>query len=451
MAEIKIRELEKGNILAHLIYLSLPLLITNLLQNFLSIFDMFLLGRINVKAQSAISIIGSVFGIYWAMSGGLQAGSTAITSRLCGRKDYDRLRTTIINMIFTGYLMGILFSGTLFFFREAILRYFGAKGATFDLGMQYFSWGLVSLVNDSGLFVFFAILRGTGSIRKHFYLTGAAVILNTILEPVLIFGLLNLPQFGIKGVAFARLGAYFVTTAIMIYILTNDTGVLRIDPKNLKIDLGFLKDYLSISAPAAAQGILPNFAGMILLKLYSGYGDNFIATMGICGRLDVFVMMLGWAIGSSTSVMVGHNLGANQPERAEKSTMTALKFYSIFTFACFMIYFLFSPFVMRIFTSDYSVIEYGSRYLKIMPPVYLLMGVAIITNAAFNGSGSTKTPMVINLIAIYAIQVPLAFILTRIPSIHETGIFIAIASVPFFQGIVQWIFYKKGDWKLKKI
>jgi putative MATE family efflux protein len=319
------------------------------------------------------------------------------------------------------------------------------------MGKSIFTLCLISLLNDSGLFVFFAILRAAGYVRRHFYILFVSILLNTLFEPVFIYGWLGFPRMGIQGAPMARLWAYLIMTVLMVFILTNTRGPLRMILKNMKLDMAFLIEYVKVSLPAWGQGLIPTCTGLVLLKLSAPYGDNMLATMGIGGRIDVFVMMIGWAISSSVSVMVGHNLGAKEPARAEAAVITGLKLYTAFTFASFMICFFFSGQVMRVFTSDPGVIQYGVMYLRTIPPLYLLMGVSIITGAAFNGAGETKTPLAINAFAFILIQLPVAFFLTRIPSIGARGIFIATACVFAFQGIVGWILYSKGKWKNKKL
>jgi putative MATE family efflux protein len=445
------RELEKGDLTKHLLYLAVPIFITNMMQNFFSVFDMFLLGKIGVAAQAAISITGFIFGTFWSMIGGLGTAAIAFASRYCGRKDYSLLKKTVVNTVFAAYALTIVYVALCFIFRDRMLVFFGAKGATLEMARAIYQICLISLLNDSGLFVFFAILRATGYIHRHFYILFISVILNTVFEPLFIYGWLGFPKMGIQGAPIARFMSYFIMTFIMITILTNSRGVLRVERRGLKLDLKFLFEYIGVSLPAVGQGLIPTCTGLILLKLAAPYGDTMLATMGIGGRIDNFVMMIGWAISSSVSVMVGHNLGAKEPGRAEISVITGLKLYTAFTFACFMICFFFSEQVIGVFNKDPGVIHYASMYLKTISPLYLLMGVSIITGAAFNGAGETKTPLVINAFAFILIQVPVALVLTRIPSIGARGIFIATASVFAFQGIVGWIMYRRGGWKNKKI
>ncbi len=446
-----LRELEKGDISKHLLYLSVPLLITNLMQNFFSIFDMFLLGKIGVQAQSAISVIGFILATFWAMVGGLQAGAVAFASRYCGRRDYSLLKKTIVNTMFAAYALAVIYVVLHWIFRVQILTFFGAAGETLRLSESIFLTCLISILNDSGLFIFFAILRATGYIRRHFYILFISVLLNTVFEPIFIYGWLGFPKMGILGAPMARFMSYFIITFLMISILTRTKGILRIEKKDLKLDPKFLLSYIVISLPAWGQGLVANITGLVMLKLAAPFGDSMLAVMGIGSRLDVFVMMLGWAIGGSTAVMVGHNLGAKHPDRAEASVITGLKMFTMITLTCFLIYFNFPGWVMKVFTGDATVIHYGMDYLKIISPMYLLMGVGILTGAAFNGSGATRTPMVINLIASIMIQIPIAVFLSRVPGIGYKAIFISIASVFAFQGIAGWFMYKRGHWKHKEI
>lgn len=445
------REYEKGDLTKHLLYLAVPLLITNLMQNFFSVFDMFLLGKISVQAQAAISIIGFILATFWSMIGGLTTGAIAMASRYCGRKDFGLLRKTVINTMFTAYFLTFIYVIIHYIFRVQILHFFGATGETFELSKNIFLTCLISILNDSGLFIFFGILRATGYIKRHFYLLIVSVALNTILEPLFIFGWLGFPRLGLQGAPMARLMSYLVTTFIMIFILTNTKGPLKLELKTLRLDFSFLLDFIKISMPAWAQGLLSNIASLVMLRIAAPYGDGLLAVLGIGSRLDQFVMMLGWAIGGSVSVMVGHNLGAGQAKRAEDTIITGLKIYTLFTFTCFMVYFNFPGWVMSIFTSNLEAIKYGTQYLQIISPFYLALGVGIVSGAAFNGAGATKTPMVINAIAFFGFQIPTALLLTRLVAFGPKGIFWGIASVFLFQGIAGWIMYKRGSWKEKKI
>ncbi|MEI7640035.1 MAG: MATE family efflux transporter [bacterium] len=445
------RELEKGNITGHIIYLALPMLIINLMQNGVSVYDMFLLGKIGVKAQAAVTIALFIVNIFWAIEGGLVVGTTAIISRYAGMKDKEKLKTVLINLIITAYIIGIIYAIIIYFTMDNILVFFNARGETFELSRKYLRMMLFSIMNDSGLFVFFTALRAAGYIKKHFVILLITISANLILEPILVLGLFGFPSLGVEGAALSRVFAYLISLGIMIWVFLTDKGILGVDLLKVKTDFKVITNYLKIAFPAVGQGLVTAAGNMMLLKLYTSYGDAFIAGTAIGGRLDVLLMMFGWAIGSATAIMVGHNMGAGNVKRAEQSVMASLKFYTIFTLASTIIYFSFSNLIAGIFTSDPVVLKTASLYLKIVSPFYALMGVGIIAIYGLNGAGATKTPMLVNIIGFFVVQIPLAYGLTKFTPLAEKGIFVSIAVTMFFQGIVGWWLYSRGKWKTKKI
>jgi putative MATE family efflux protein len=441
------RELEKGDVMKHMFYLGIPLLIVNLMQNCFSIFEMFLLGKLGVQSLSAISIIGFIMGPFWSITGGLMAGAIAIISRYSGKKDYTTLKKAIVNTMFAAYALTAVYALLVYIFRNGILTFFGARGLTLELAGYILPVWLISILNDSGLYIFFNVLRGTGQIRRHFYLVVMSVVLNTVFEPLFIFGLAGFPKMGLIGAPLARLISYFITTVIMICILTRTSSMLKIEKKHLKLDPVFLWKFIKLSMPAALSGMISNVASLSLLKIASRGGDALLATMGIGSRLDNIVNMLCWAVGGSVTVMVGHNLGAGEVKRAEESAAAGLKIAAVFTTVCFLVYFIFSKWIIGIFSTDPAVINYGSWYLKIIGFFYILLGIGIMASNTLNGAGDMKTPMIINMIAYFVFQIPLAFLLYQIPAIGFRSIFIGIAAGFAFQGIAGWAAYKKGKWK----
>jgi len=440
------REFEKGDLVSNIIYLAWPALLINILQNILSAFDMFLLGKLGVEALSAISIAGILLSFFWSIEGGLMTGCIALISRYAGEKKYKILNTSSLNMIATGFVLGIFYAIFMYLFLEPVLKFFGAKQLTLQKAIDYFVIILPALINISIFFIFFAILRALGYLRTPLFLMVAGIITNFILEPIFILGLFNCPKMGIKGAALAYLLSYIIPNIIAIIIFLRGKGNIKIDLKYMKFDFKLWLDFIRVSLPAMAQGLLSNFAAIVMLKIISKFGDKFIASFGIGSRLDVFVMMVGWAIGSSISIMVGHNLGANEKQRAEQSVIVGIKMFSVVTFIAFILFFNFSRELIRVFSNDIGVINYGNIYLKIISPTYILLGIGIITAMAFNGTGKTKIAFLINLIAFFVFQIPISFILPGLFNIGEKAIFIGIAAAYAFQGIAGWQVFKKGKW-----
>ena len=444
-------ELDKGNIVYNLFYLSWPILILNIIQNVLSVIDMFLIGKIGVAAMSAIAISYTLLSIFWSSMGGLSAGCIAITSRLSGEKRYEELNKFIPNVLFSGILIWFINGTIILLFLDPLLTFFGAQGETLLLAKSYLKIILIGLFNPAILFMCFAIFRGIGLATMPFYLLGTAVILNMIFMPLFIFGFFGFPKLGLPGSAVAYIVATTGPTIAALIILFNGIKNIKLKVANFKINFINWFKYIKISVPAMTQGWIANIAWLFLLKVVSKYGDNLIAAVGVGSRIDTMLMMIGWAIGSSVSIMVGHNLGAKELKRAEDSAITALKVYTIFTLAWFLLCFNFGSVIIKIFNTNTSVVFWGGQYLKYVSPFYVFMGVGLIFGMALNGAGATKTTMVINFIAFFVFQLPLAFILSSFTTIGENGIFIGIASAFAFQGIAGWIMFKLGKWKYKKV
>ncbi len=440
------REFEKGSIISNIIYLAWPALLINILQNILSAFDMFLLGKIGVYALSAISIGGILLSFFWSAEGGLMTGVTTIVSKYAGEKKYNLLNTSIINMLITAFMLGVIYAVLMYAFLQPILKFFGAKGETLIKAESYFIIILPALINIAIFFIFFVVLRTLGYLRTPLFLMISGIFTNFILEPIFIFGLFGFPRLDIKGAALAYFLSYIIPNIIAIIIFLKGKGNIKINFKYMTFDFKEWLLFMKISLPAMAQGLLSNLATLVMLRIVSRFGDFFIAAYGIGGRLDVFVMMIGWAIGSSISIMVGHNIGARQIERVKQSAIVGIKMFSFVTFLSFILFFNFSYYLIRFFSSDLTVIKYGSLYLKIVSPFYLLLGIGIITSMAFNGAGKTKIAMIINAIAFFVFQIPAAIFLPYISFIGGKGIFIGISLAYAFQGIAGWIIFRKRKW-----
>ncbi|HDQ26610.1 MAG TPA: MATE family efflux transporter [bacterium] len=447
----RIPELEKGSLITNIIHLSWPVLLLNVMQNVSSVFEMFLIGKIGVEAISAIAVTGMLLAVFWSANGGLMAGCVAVVSRLSGEKKYSELNSFLPTILITSFCNWALYAAVMFVFMGPLLDFFGARGMALEMAKPYLGVILLALAPVSILFMAFSIFRGIGMALMPLYLLGTAVILNIIFLPFLIFGHGFFPELGVTGSALAYLIGITGPAVAAVFLLFNGVKHVKIEPKNFRFDRALFARFIRISFPAIMQGWLSNAAMLILMRIASAYGPAMTAVVGIGARLDVLLMMMAWATGSSVSIMVGHNLGAGEVKRAEASVITGIKVMSFFSLAAFICYYSFAPALIAVFNSDPSVIRFGTEYLRIVPVMYLLLGVGIITAMALNGAGATRTAMVINMIAFFAIQTPLAVFLPKIGAIGEKGVFMAIAAAFAFQGIAGWVMYKAGWWKHKKI
>ena len=444
------REFYKGNILSHLIYLSWPMLLGNFFQNIQSIYEIFLLGKIGVDDIAAIGIAGTVILFFWAITGGILNGVVAITSRFISQGRTKELQKMIFQMVFISFISALLFCAVVFIFQDFIFGFFGAKGETLKKTKDYYNIIIFSLLNVSIYFVFIGLLRGLGNSIIILLLTMTGVIIYFFLAPLFIFGKFNLPAMGIKGTALAGLiGSVFANIFAISYFYKK--GLISFNKECFKLEKNTVKKFLKIVLPAMGQGLITNISYFILLKIVSLFGNYFIAAYSIGLRLNGFVMMLGWPIGVSGGVIVGHSLGKKLHERAKMTVLTGIKTYSLITFTLTLVFLLFPKFVINLFTSDITVVNYGINFLKIVAPVYVIMGIALIIHSSFNGAGATQIPTNINFISFFIIQLPLAYFLSKIDGIKENGVFYAISFSFIIQALISWFAFKNGKWLAKEI
>lgn len=441
------REFHKGEILPHIIYLSWPVLAANAIQSILSMFDIMWMGKVGVSALSAASICGPVLSIFWAVESGFLAGSVALVSRFCGERKFDRIGTAAFNLSLTGFIFSLIFAVVMAVFAAPVLSFFGAKGETLTAAVPYFRVMAFSYLNISVLYIMIAVVRGAGHSRTAFATLLTGQVLFLVLEPVLIFGLLpGTKPMGMAGAAIAYAFSYLAPTAVIFFVFFRGMPHFKMSTADLKVDAGLIRKFIWISAPAMIQSLAINIAIMAVIKIASRYGDSLLGAIGIASRLDMFSNMMGIAIGNGVSVMVGHNLGAMEVERAKKSVTEGIRFFWMIAIPLSALYIIFAPHLVAIFSKDAGVIRYGTAALRIVPFVYALSCVWLMTSSAFQGAGATNLAMMIGAGSYLAVQVPLAFVLSRMTFMNGTGIFFAIAACQAVMGITGWMIYKKGKW-----
>ncbi len=441
--------LPKNKILRTILQLSWPILIANNVVNAAALFDMFLVGKLGVSQLAAISISSIILSVYLTMQGGMMSGAIAVVSRFLGGKRHEELSQAVVQMILFSFTAASVFSIFLFIFMNDVLVFFGAKGETLASASGYLPVMLISVVFMSIFSMINAIIRGSGDSVTPLKLMSAASLINIILDPFLIFGIGFFPAMGLKGAAIANLSGFAAVNFIAVSLLLRGRLRIKIRARDLKFNLSMMTRFVKIVVPAMGQGLLDKINYMILLKIVAVYGDPFIAAFGIINNLTMFMQRFGWPIGNSGGVIVGHSLGGGNRENVRHTVKTTLALYTSVTASFAAVFFVFTGWVIGIFTADSAVIGYGSQFLHILAPAYILMGAGVIMFTTFNSAGATGLPLAVNFTAFYLIQIPLALILPRF--IGESGIYWAMTAGMSAHGIISLLFLKFSNWMDKKI
>jgi len=441
--------IKKEEIFRKIIQLSWPILIANNVINAAALFDLFLVGKLGISQLAAISIAGLILSVYLTIQGGMMSGAIAVVARFLGGKKHEDLKKAIAQIFIFAFSAAGVFSISLYAFMEQVLSYFGAAGETLIYASSYLPVMLLSLMAMSVFFMFVAIVRASGDSVTPLKLMGLASVINIALDPFLIFGIWVFPELGIKGAAIANFTGFIIVDIIALYMLLKGRAGIKFALTDLKFDTRMMARYLRISVPAMGQGLIDRASYMIILKLIAGYGDPFIAAFGIVNRLMMFLRRFGWPIGNSGGVIVAHQLGGGKKENVVYTVKESLKLYTYITALFSVLFFVFAGQVASFFTGNPEAIAYGRHFLMIFSPSFILMGAGVIMFTTFNSAGATGIPLIINIIALYIVQIPLAVMLPRF--IGESGIFWAVSAGVAAHGIISLLFLKFSRWMEKRI
>ncbi|MFN2168942.1 MAG: MATE family efflux transporter, partial [Anaerolineae bacterium] len=290
-------------------------------------------------------------------------------------------------------------------------------------------------------------MRGIGDALSPMLVMTAATALNISLDPLLIFGYGPFPELGVRGAALATVIAQGLGMGAGLVILSSGRTRLRLDWRRYRLDFGLIRRMLRLSGPGTVQGAVRSVGNLLLMRIVTGYGVLVVAAYGIGLRLDLIVMMPGWALGAAAATLVGQNLGAGKPGRAERSAWTAAGLYVGLLLVVGAFFFLFSGPLIRVFNDTPRIVALGSTYLRVRVAGYAFLALGLVLASALNGAGDTVAPMAILAASLVGVQLPLAWFLPRLFAGRPLGIWLAITVAFVLQGSAMTAWFIRGRWK----
>lgn len=435
-----------GSIPRAVFLLAIPMILELSLESVFAVVDMFFVSKLGQNAIATVGLTESVITIIYSVAIGLSTAATAIVARRIGEKDPDGAAHAGAQSIVISLIATFILSVPGAIFAPEILKLMGASddvvrdGAIFTRIMLGGSIAIIMIFLINGIF------RGAGDAAMAMKSLWIASLLNIILCPILIH------FFGLKGAAIATVIGRSSGVAYQCYHLFKGSGILKFAKHQFSMVGSIVKSILNIAWPAIFQFIIGSGSWIVLARLVAETGGT-TASAGyqIAIRNVVFFILPAWGLSNAAATLVGQNLGAKQFERAEKSVMLTTKYNVIFmSFVSLLFIFLATP-IIRIFTQEDAVIDYGARALRIIGTGYIFYGIAMVMTQALNGAGDTRTPTLINLFCFWAFQVPVAYILSKNMNLGSTGIFMAIPLAEILIALVALYYFKKGKWKEIKV
>jgi len=297
------------------------------------------------------------------------------------------------------------------------------------------------------LFLINSIFRGAGNASVAMWTLILSNGLNIILDPMFIFGFGPIPAFGVEGAAIATTIGRGTAVVFQFGILFYGYGKIKIRLKDLVFRTAVMLNLIRVSLGGIVQFLIATSSWIVLMRIMSEFGSEVLAGYTIAIRVMMFTLMPAWGMSNAAATLVGQNLGANQPDRAEKSVLTTAKINTIFMGIVSVVYLIFAPEIINWFNKTADVVTSGSLCLRILASGYIFFGFGMVIIQSFNGAGDTKTPTYINFVCFWLFQLPFAYLFAITLDYGPVGVFWAITAAEVLISIIGYHLFKKGQWK----
>ncbi|MCK0159389.1 MATE family efflux transporter [Allomuricauda sp. F6463D] len=440
-------EFTSGSIRKAIFMLSVPMILEMLMESIFALVDIAYVSRVSVNAVATIGLTESVITLVYALAIGLSMAATAVVARRIGEKDVDGARTAAVQAISLGLGISILIGIIGIIYAKDILALMGGEPDLIAEGYGYTQYMIGGNITIVLLFLINAIFRGAGNASIAMWALVLSNGLNIILDPMFIFGFGPIPEFGVKGAAIATNIGRGTAVIFQLGILFFGWGKIKLMAKDLVINLKVMLNLINVSLGGIAQFLIGTSSWIFLMRIMSEFGSEVLAGYTIAIRVMMFTLMPSWGMSNAAATLVGQNLGAKQPDRAERSVWKTGKYNAIFMGTVSLGYLIFATSIISWFNTTPEVVKNGALCLQIIALGYVFYAYGMVVTQAFNGAGDTRTPTKINLISFWFFQLPLAYISALVFNLGAIGVFMAITLAEILLAVLAMVWFKKGKWK----
>ena len=427
--------------------LSIPMILEMLMESIFALVDIAFVSKVSVNAVATIGLTESVVTLIYALAIGLSMAATAVVARRVGEEDIEGARKAAVQAIFLGILVSIVFGIFGFIFSKEILGFMGAEADLIEEGHGYTKLLIGGNITIMLLFLINAIFRGAGDASIAMWTLILSNGLNIILDPIFIFGWGPVPEYGVVGAAIATNIGRGTAVLFQLGILFFGWSKIKLLASNLILDAKVMLNLIRVSAGGIAQFLIGTSSWVFLMRIMSEFGSEVLAGYTIAIRVILFSLMPSWGMSNAAATLVGQNLGAKQPDRAEKSVWITGKYNAYFMAAVSLLYLFFAKDIISFFNTTPIVVERGALCLQVIAAGYVFYAYGMVLTQAFNGAGDTQTPTKINLVSFWVYQLPFAYLAAFTLGWESTGVFVAITTAEVLLAVIAIIWFKKGSWK----
>jgi putative MATE family efflux protein len=440
-----------GNLNRSILLLAIPMVLEMVLESLFAVVDVFWVGRLGANAVATVGITETLLALVFAIGLGVALSTTAMVARRIGEKDPEDAAISAVQAIVLGLLISLVLGVSAGVFAPRLLALMGASPAIVAVGSGYARVALGGCGAIIMLFLNNAIFRGAGDASIAMRLLWVSNILNLVLDPCLIFGLGPFPHLGITGAATATLIGRSIGVLVQFWLLLRGTERIHILKRHLRLNFAVLWRLLRVSLSGILQFAISNASWIGLVRIVSLFGGAAVAGYTVAIRIVIFFILPAWGLSNAAATLVGQNLGAGRPDRAEQAVWRTGFYNLIFLGVLGVFFIVFATPIVRLFVQDPAVVPIAAMALRTFSCGNMAFAYVMVILQAFNGAGDTFTPTIVNFFGFWVLEIPLAWVLAVPARLGPEGAFLAFVIAQFAIAGASVVLFRRGRWKRIRI
>jgi putative MATE family efflux protein len=413
--------------------------------------DMIWVGKLGSDAVAGVGVSGVVVQLAMGIMMGFTMGMRALISRAIGAKDLQTAHRVAQQAVVVSTVYTIVMAIIGHFFGEKIVSFITSDPEIIRFGTIYLRIEFFGGATMIFRMMMDAIMQASGDSVNPMWIAITYSIFHIILCPFLIFGWWIFPKMGVSGAAYTSIVSQSLGVILGLRVLFSGGSRLKLSFKGFRLNLSIIWRIIRIGFPASISGIQRSLSQFFLQIFIAPFGAAALAAHVITQRLEMFILMPVMSFGQGAGVLVGQNLGAKQPERAEKSAWLAAGLVEAFIITMSLIMFIWTGAIVRIFNNDPTLDIIAIQFIHIAIVGWILMGFMFVMMNSLQGAGDTMPTMIISIVTNWVLTIPLAYFLPKYTDWGVTGIRWVISASVIVGALANIIYFRTGRWKTRRI